>query len=194
MKCKIRVSFFAILMLSALIYAMPDYFPILLISVMIHELGHIFMAFLMGVRIREMRLEVLGALIDLNGSLYSYKKEIIICIGGPLVNALTSLFAYMIFSPSETLTLFLASSISLGFLNILPIKDFDGGRICLALLNIFLNTTTAEKIVKISSLIFIISIWMISIYFLLKVHASLTLFVFSLSFFSKIFLSNATQG
>ena len=194
MKCKIRVSFFAILMLSALIYAMPDYFPILLISVMIHELGHIFMAFLMGVHIRKMRLEVLGAQIDLNGSLYSYKKEIIICFGGPLANALTSLFAYIIFPPGETLELFLASSISLGLLNILPIKDFDGGRICLALLNIFLNTTTAERIIKISSLIFLISIWMISIYFLLRARSSLTLFVFSLSFFSKIFLSNAQQG
>ena len=78
MKFKIKLSFMALLMIITLIYALPRYFPVLLISVFIHELGHILMALLLGVRIRSMRLDMLGALLDLDGTLFSYKREIFI--------------------------------------------------------------------------------------------------------------------
>ena len=189
MKFKIKLSFMALLMIITLIYALPRYFPVLLISVFIHELGHILMALLLGVRIRSMRLDMLGALLDLDGNLFSYKREIFICLGGPLANALTSLVAYFFLPRNDIISLFIISSMALCVLNTLPIKSFDGGRICFAMLNIFFSLRTAERFIQASSFIIIISLWILSVYFLLKVGATLSLFVFSISFFAKIFLS-----
>ncbi|MBE6545986.1 MAG: hypothetical protein E7668_00920 [Ruminococcaceae bacterium] len=122
--------------------------------------------------------------------LFSYKKEITLCFFGPLFNlctvALCLLTAPIRTAFSQYLTV---TSLSMGLLNLLPICDFDGGRILYALLCLRLPQLYADRILRFLSFGCIFFLWSFSVYLLLRASSSLSLFIFSLSLFCKIFIS-----
>ena len=187
-KCKIKIGFFAVIMLICLLAYSPDYFPALTCSVIIHEAGHVAMARLLGIRLYELRLGIFGAALSPQNLLYSYKDEIALCLGGPLFNFASAAFIGVVFTNTELFELFVASSLALGALNMLPIIGFDGGRILYALICATASVRTAEIISKLISFIFIFVIWSFSVYLLLRTGASVGAYVFSISLFAKIFL------
>ena len=184
---KIKIGFFAVLLLLILAITSFEYFPALILSVAIHESGHIFMAKMRKIDLSELKLGIFGACISPTNSLFSYTDEILLCLGGPLFNFLSVLVHVYILKLSPS-SLFLLYSFSLGMLNMLPISGFDGGRIFMAILCRFFSSITASKISKFISFVFIFSLWSFSIYLLLKLSASLSAFVFSISMFVKIFI------
>jgi len=186
-KLKIKLGFFAILLLGALAISSPHYFPALICSVTVHELGHIFMAKIRKIPLKELKLGICGAYLLPESKLFSYADEIILCLGGPTFNFISVLIAVCLFKFAPS-SLFVSSSLALGFINLLPIQGFDGGRIASAFLHRFLSPHIAHGLVKLSSFVFIFSLWTLSLYLLMKVGSSLTLFVFSVSMFVKIFL------
>lgn len=193
-KLKIKFGFFAVLLLLVLAISSPDYFPALLCSAALHELGHIAMARACGIRLICLKLGIFGAALSPESSLYSYKKEIILCLGGPAFNFLTALTARNFFLAAPNAEIFIASSLALGTLNLLPITDFDGGRAVNAVLCSVLSVDTAARLMRAVSFIFIFSLWCCSLYLLLRAGASLTLFVFSAALFSKIFILKGNQS
>ena len=190
-KCKIRVGFFVALMAVSVYISSPDYFPALICSVAIHEAGHIIAARAVGIRLTGLRLGIFGAALSVDDTLFSYKKEAILVAGGPAFNFLSVLLLKPLPIAAE-LNIFFSSSLALGFLNLLPVYGFDGGRIAAAVLSVFFLPRTTEKILKLLSFIIIFSLWCISVYLLMRVGASLSLFVFSSSLFCKIFVSELT--
>ncbi len=188
-RSKIKIGFFAVLMLLTVALSAPRYFPALVLSVTIHELGHIFVARLRSIGVSEFKLGIFGAAIFPREQLFSYKDEIFLCLGGPAANLL-SVAVCLLFKISPS-SLFIMSSLALGALNMLPIKGFDGGRILSAFLNMHLSPKAAETVCRLISFIFLFSLWCISVYFLLRRAATLSLFVFSASVFIKIFVSDA---
>ena len=99
-----------------------------------------------------------------------------------------SAFAVSIFFDTEPLEYFKMSSFALGALNLLPISGFDGGRIFSAFLSMLFSPRTVQSVSKVISFILIFTLWCFSVYLLIKISASLSLFMFSLSLFAKIFL------
>lgn len=187
MKIKYKVGFFAVLMLVTLIVTSPRYFPALICSVTIHELGHILAAKIKNIRLSELKLGILGASLFPKDQLFSYGDEIFLCLGGPLMNFVSVAVCIVLrVSPSS---FFLMSSLALGTLNMLPIHGFDGGRILSAFLHMRLSPQNARRIAKVVSFVFLFSLWCVSVYFLLRRAATLSLFVFSVSVFVKIFIS-----
>ena len=189
MRSKIHVSCLCVFLLIILLYFSPESFLPLVLAVTIHELGHILAAKLCGIDLGELKLGILGAAIIPQNTLFSYKKELILCIGGPAANIFSALAASPLKNSAPFFNQFWIYSISLAALNLMPIKTFDGGRIFSSLLLYKLPVKTAEKILNAISFIFIFTLWSISVYLLLKISSSISLFVFSLSIFSKIFIS-----
>lgn len=186
-KYKIKVGFFAVIMLLTLIITSPEYFPALVCSVTVHELGHILAAKIKGIKLSKLKLGILGASLFPKDQLFSYGNEIFLCLGGPLMNFIS--VAVCIVLKLSSSSFFLMSSLALGTLNMLPIHGFDGGRILSAFLHMRLSFQRAEQIAKIVSFVFLFSLWCLSVYFLLRRTATLSLFVFSASVFAKIFIS-----
>lgn len=186
---KLKVSFFFILMLGALIFSHSYLSLSALLAATLHELGHIIAAKICSVPMGELKLGIFGASLKPSFSLSSYPKEIFLAAAGPFVNLLTFLiFSNQMESQNEFVRMFLVSSLFLGVLNLLPIEDLDGGRILKCVLLFKLSPQPAEALCKVLSFLVVFSLWALSVYLLLRLSASLSLFVFSLALFSKIFL------
>ena len=190
MRCKISVGILAVFMIITLSITSPHYFLPMISAIALHELGHVLMAQLSKIRLRELKLGIFGAALSPESYLYSYKKEILLCLGGPLANFLSALAVSEFFDP-EPFEYFKMCSLALGSLNLLPISGFDGGRIFTALLSMIFSPRTVQVISKFISFVLIFTLWSFSVYLLLKISASLSLFMFSLSLFAKTFLPDA---
>lgn len=191
MRSKIHVSVLFVFLLLVTLYFSPQIAPAIILAVTVHELGHVIAARLCGISPDQFKLGFLGATIVVQRSLYSYMKECIMCIGGPLANFLSALIIYPFCDTSLLCRSFWLYSLSLGILNLLPIKSFDGGRIFSSLLLCKLSPKTVESILNFTSFILIFTLWSVSIYLLLKISSSVSLFVFSVAVFAKIFLPDS---
>ena len=188
---RLKIGFFTV-MLALSLCLTPSLLSLsALLAALLHELGHLGMARLCGVRLRECRIGIYGAGLVPDGSVYSYGQEILLCLAGPLVNLFCFLVAvWLRQGGTESFwNAFCFSSFALGALNLLPIKGFDGGRILHALLSLMLSPRGAARLCEAVSFVGILLLWCLSVYLLLRTVSSLSLFVFSLSLFARIFLS-----
>lgn len=186
---KIKLSFTGALMPVALFLTHSYLSLAALLAAALHEMGHIAVAKICNIDLGELRLSIFGASLTPRSLLCSYKKEILLCIAGPLVNLISALLLAPLFDGASGFGgLFIRASLFLGLLNLLPIHELDGGRILFCLLSLRLSVGAATRIIKVISFALIFSLWCLSVYLLLRLSSSLSLFVFSLTLFSKIFL------
>jgi amino acid transporter len=136
----------------------------------------------------------MGATIRIRGSLISYKKEWLLCAAGPFANFLCAAITYLILRKSENESeegwWFFAVSVMLGALNLILAEGFDGGRMLYTSVASIFGVDVAERTIQATSFISIVLLWMISVFLLIRYKTSLTLFVFTLSLFYRLFLSS----
>ena len=162
------------------------------LAAFLHELGHIFAARLFKIGFREMRLTPFGASLIPRVDMGSFLSEMIICAAGPAVNFLSAALSLLIFTKASIFgELFVLSSLFLGTLNLLPVTDFDGGRILFAFIESKFGFLCAKSFLGVTSFTIILTLWTVSLYFLLKATASLSLFIFSCSLFVKLFVAKS---
>jgi stage IV sporulation protein FB len=170
-----------------------EYTYISFLAAFIHEIGHIIAAKILKIKLKEMKFDFLGARLVVSENTLSYPKEIVLCVFGPLFNFLSAITVYIvsfIYGIEDIKTkFFIFASLSLGILNLLPIRTFDGGRIVESLLCYTLSPSVSKKIVDVLSFTMILLLWCISVYFLLIYSSSLSLFVFSISLFFALFIT-----
>lgn len=188
---KIRIGFLAIMLALSLLISRSLFALALLIAALTHELGHILMARALKIRLRECTIGIYGAGLRPSEGIYSYTQEILLCFSGPLANLLLGSIGLWLgsYSSSELLSYFTLSSFVLAGMNLLPIRDFDGGRILLSLLSLWFGPTVSLRILSVLSFLFAFLLWGISLYLLIRHAASLSLFIFSLSLFFRIFMA-----
>ena len=187
---KIKIGFFAILLFCSLLLSHTLFSLASLLAVLLHELGHLLAARACHIRMKEFSVGLFGAGLTPTDALYSYSDEIILCLGGPLSNFFFgSLSLHLLPHAPSFLLSFAFASFAYGTLNLLPIKSFDGGRIFRSLLLFFLPLSVTEKLLSFLSFGCIFFLWSISVYLLFRAASSLSLFIFSLSLFFRIFLS-----
>ena len=186
-KAKIKISLLILSVLIILVLTDTKYFPALLLSIAIHESGHILIAKMRRIEICEFKLGIFGAALVPQGTLISYADEIALCLGGPVSNFLTASLGMLLFKLPST-SLFIQASFALGTLNLFPIIGFDGGRILSAILEKHFSQNLSFLIMKTISFIFLFSLWVFSLYIMMRSGASLGIFIFSLSMFARIFL------
>ncbi len=161
----------------------------------LHESGHMLAAVLLGIPLRSLDIGTFGASLKVRGSLISYPKEFLLCAAGPAMNFLSALAA-VIYSEhrgyySECGEWFIAVSLMLGLLNLIPAEGFDGGRMLSVVLSSSFGPRPSAKVLAVTTFSSILFLWMVSVYLLIRYGTSLSLFVFTVSLFYRLFVERS---
>ena len=167
----------------------------LFICATIHEIGHFVAALLLKIKIKRFELTVCGAKIIPYAQICSYKDEFILCLLGPMANIIT----FFLFLPKinvsaakgiislDACTYIALFSIMLAIINLLPIKSLDGGRMLFLVISWAFGQRAGNLALNISTFLFALILWMLSVYLLILSRGGIIFFSFSLCMFLKIF-------
>lgn len=184
---KIKIGFLTVCTIVGYLLSNALFALAAILAATIHELAHIGMARFFGISFRELAITPFGASLTPASLLGSYREELLIVAAGPFANILC---AGLILPLAEIpfFFFFLASSLFFAALNLLPVSGFDGGRMLFCLLSQRFSDLTCLRLLSVSSFLIIFFLWSFSVYVLLRVGNSLSLFVFSSSLFLKLFV------
>ena len=156
-----------------------------LLAALLHECGHLLAARWMKIPLRSMRIDLLGARLDVGDRLLPYGEEWLLAASGPLASLLFAALACPLWHRFSLAFVFSAVSLLLGLLNLLPVGSFDGGRMTEALLARTLGAKKAYFIVSLLTLSALLLLWLFSVYLLLRAGGGLSLFCFSVNLLSR---------
>ncbi len=127
--CPVRVSF-GFLLLTAWFALESGLKPLLLIlfAATMHELGHFVVLRLWGAPVGQVRIGLLGAMMEANRSGLSYGKELSALLAGPFVNLLCAAALIPLAAQHAELYAAAGAHLALGAFNLLPIRPLDGGQ------------------------------------------------------------------
>lgn len=184
---KIKIGFLALCTLIGYLFTNPMFAMAAVLAATLHELSHIGMAKLCGIAFRELSITPFGAALTPASFMGSYREEILIAAAGPCANLIC---AGVIFPLTEIpfISLFFLSSLFYALLNLLPVTGFDGGRVLSCLLSQRFSPTFCTRLLTVTSFLIVFFLWSFSVYILLRVGNSLSLFMFSCSLFLKLFV------
>ncbi|MDR0991747.1 MAG: hypothetical protein LBL87_02465, partial [Ruminococcus sp.] len=143
---RLRFGFFASLALLFLFYEGKTALWSLY-ACLIHEAGHLFAMYFCGVPVRSVMLYGAGIRIDCKNPRQFLPPftDFFILSAGPAVNFAVCLYC-MLFFENTNLRLFGAVNLVIGLFNLLPLTQFDGGRIISALTRVLCNAEKAEAL------------------------------------------------
>ncbi len=154
-------------------------------AILLHEGGHCLAARLCRVRIRGLSFGLMGARLRAEGIL-SYGQEFIIAAAGPFVNFVCVFFLWptqdSLLQVNPCLAYFFYASLGLGLLNLMPVGTLDGGRMLRASLSRVFTPEIAASFLRLTTTIFLVSLWLLAVYALLHGAPLMsgTVFIFSL--------------
>lgn len=183
---KIRIAPATLLFLFLLAFNQSLLLPATLLAALFHECGHLVAARLLDIPIRLMEIDLFGAKIYPARFIPSYRQELLLAAAGPLFSLLLGV---LLLPHSGALAVAMRdATFSFALFNLLPISDFDGGRILHATLSQFFEGETADRILSITSYLSLFLLFSLSSCILLKYGQNLALAVLSASLFAKLFL------
>ena len=194
MKRKFSVSLFSCVWFAAMIFFDASYLMPLAAAVALHEAGHLLCAAALKIKVTGFDLSMLGARMEVDPLRLSYGREFMLALSGPLAGAVGFLLAYPISHSgfgsvlSSSLFSFSVISLSLSIFNLIPIDSLDGGRMLRCAVSGLFSPDAADAVMKVSTHITLIFLWLISVYMMLRFFSGLTLFVFSATLFARFFI------
>lgn len=152
-------------------------------SSLLHETGHLMAMSLLGNKPQCVRFEITGMNIKRQPSMkISTKNELLIALGGPIANALIFLLSciFLCFSENEKICIIAGVNLILMTFNLLPVKRLDGGMALYFLLSRKFNIDFCEKILKITSIFFIILIYIWGIYVFVSTNYNISVLIIAI--------------
>lgn len=185
-KIRIRpptVLFFALLILldrSAL-----SLIPIA--AALCHELGHVIVIQAVGMQVNEIEITMFGA--EIRAPVYSGGGLACAAVyaAGGTANIISAIIVWKVGAGGAYAEFFVACSIALAFVNLLPIRSLDGGCILESLLGRF-APYRAQGIVNTVSAVTLALLWLVAVYVLLVCGGNLSLLVFCMYLFAEVFI------
>ncbi len=163
-----EVTFLFVAMVTFIITLQaPSNVIITVLSSLLHEMGHLSAMCISGNKPEEVRLEITGITIRRAQSIkVSIKNELLIALGGPLVNGLVFLLFCLLYCCWEKDFFITVAGINLILMtfNMLPVRGLDGGMALYFFLCKGLSVNLCNKILKITSWIFILLIFSWGVY------------------------------
>lgn len=149
-------------------------------AILLHECGHLAAAWGVGVRVRGLRLDLLGARLELDG-LLSYGQELFVAAAGPLASLLGAVLACPLWAARgwEDIGLFASVSMVLAGVNLLPIGTLDGGRMLSCAVASLWGEGTSRRVCRAATGALAVALWLLAAYALLRAGEMLSLFVFA---------------
>lgn len=141
---------------------------------------------LLGVRLRLLELDIPGARLVPAGLIPSYRAERTLAAAGPaasLILALLTLGEGTAFAIAVRTT-----TLSLALFNLLPIRDFDGGRILHATLCPLTCERVSTYVLHVSTYCCLLTLFSFSACLLLRFGENIMLALLSASLFARLFL------
>ncbi|MBE6573450.1 MAG: hypothetical protein E7652_03550 [Ruminococcaceae bacterium] len=180
---KLNIPVISVLSLCFLSLIEPTrYLLLILISVLCHEAGHYLAMKLFSVEISSVTLLPLGIDIKPAGQLIYYPKQAVISALGPAINLILFFCFYKSYSFFACINLLYA------LFNLMPIRGLDGAQIIESILNCILDTDTTEKILKTTSFIFCMILWLTGIYILFILNGNFSVFALSVFLYASNFV------
>ena len=155
------------------------------LAALLHECGHLLAAGWMRIPLRSLRLDLLGARIEVGERMLSYGEEWLLAAAGPLFSLLGSIAAAPLWQTAAFFRIFSAASLLLGVLNLLPVGSFDGGRMAEAMLCRVVGADATYRVMSVLTFVSLFLLWMLSVYLLLRAGGGLSLLCFSVSLFAR---------
>lgn len=185
---KIRID--PTLILFLILLAGGDALPLTatLAAALFHECGHLLASVVGHIPLRLIEFDLFGAKIHPLGLIPSYKKEILLASAGPLFSLLLGVF--LLPYGGIFISALKSATLSLALFNLLPIGEFDGGRVLRAALSLFGNQHLADRVLAVTSYLFLFLLFALASCMLLRYGQNLALTVLSASLFVKLFLPN----
>ena len=161
---KVEITFWFVALITFIISLnAPSNVLITIFSSLLHETGHILMMTFVGNKPQAVKFEITGMNIIRQPDLkISTKNEILIAIGGPLINFLCFLISVIILCihNNENILTFGCINLILMTFNLLPVKRLDGGMALFYILSQKYDNNICSKILKIISIFFITIIYL----------------------------------
>ncbi|MBQ9131315.1 MAG: site-2 protease family protein [Clostridia bacterium] len=180
----------AVLVLGVLVSDRGGVCAMTLLAALLHECGHLVAARLMRIPLGQMRVDLMGARLEVRGRMLTYGEEWLLSAAGPMISLLAAAAGALLWERWSAAKAFSCASLILGFLNLLPIRSFDGGRMLECTLSRFLSTRALRDVMRVLSFLFLCILWMVAVYFLLRAGSGLSLFCFSMSLLTRFFDEN----
>lgn len=205
---KIKIGIGGALMLSAMVISDKIWvFLTYLLAALIHEIGHLLAAKMLKIKVDEVKLDFSGARICVDERLTSYRDEFLLSLAGPFAN-IASIFLILttykiigiqpmvLFDCADIFMMtgdpeiqgmcgfFILSSFIQAFINLLPVKTFDGGRILYCALAGLFSEKVADRVLSSASLLSAFLLWTIALYLMLRISSGIGVYVFSACVFA----------
>lgn len=186
---KIRITPVTVLFLMVLTLTKSYLVPATLLAALFHECGHLLAARCFSVRVACLEIDLFGAKITPVGFISSYRAEMLLAAAGPLFSLL--LGAFLLPHGGAFCIALKGATLALAVFNLLPIRDFDGGRILQGALSQIFGDRAADRALAVSSYLSLLFLFSLSSCVLLRYGQNLSLAVLSASLFAKLFLLNS---
>ncbi len=181
---KVQITFLFVAFIAFVVsLKAPSNLLITIVSSLIHESGHLIMMLASGNKPKIVRFELTGINIIRNQDIrVSNKNEILISLGGPLVNALVFVVCCvcLCFYNHESVMTFACINLILMTFNLLPVKRLDGGNVLYYLLTKKFDISLSAKILNITSVLFISLIFIWGIYVLVSTRYNISIIIIAI--------------
>lgn len=178
---KVEITFWFVALITFIISLnAPSNVLITIFSSLLHETGHILMMTSVGNKPQAVKFEITGMNIIRQPDLkISTKNEILIAIGGPLINFLCFLISVIILCVhnNENILTFGCINLILMTFNLLPVKRLDGGMALFYILSQKYDNNICSKILKITSIFFITIIYLWGFYVFISSGYNISLII-----------------
>ena len=154
---------------------------LILISVLLHESGHLAVMALYGIGIEKITLLPIGIDIQRRHKYISYQKEAVLALAGAAVN----LTVFVMLGCRGELAY---TNLLYALINLIPAKGLDGGNALEALLLSALDMDRAQRVLDVTSFIFLILLWMLGVYMLLLLNGNISIFALSIFLFVSVIM------
>ena len=196
LKLDIDFSFFVLIV--CLLYFNKEFFLASFFSYIIHETGHILASLYCRQNIKKLELSAFNfKIVKSSNSTMKFAETVFIALSGPLFNLITFILSYVICLNCIDYDIFLKTFYKNNFflflLNILPIKNLDGGQLFYCFLIKKMDAGIALKVLEIFSILFLIPVTAIGLIILLKNKHNFSLLILCIYLlFILIFKKNTT--
>jgi Zn-dependent protease len=117
----------------------------------------------------------------------SYGKQVAVFLAGAAANLIT---AAVILTFANEGSLFCGAlavfNIMFAFINLLPVNNLDGGEALRALIICFSSLYTADNVIKYTSILFSVSLWLFAAYFCIIYGLSTYILILAIYLFTRI--------
>ncbi len=178
-RTRLKISFSFVALIAIMVMLCDERIVLCsLLSSLIHESGHLFFMLLSGDAPKNIEMSLFGFEIDRSNKVrLSYKKEMLISLGGIIFNMIFSIFSLIIYNLSQSEEAFLFSGINfvVAAVNAFPVSVLDCGQTVKYFLLLHFDSEKSEKYAECISVVFTLIFTASSFIYLLLLGVNISL-------------------